>query len=307
VAWLLQLMLLLSVNYNMVEPLIRDVSDTALWIAAYRAKESTRIDAAFKDPLAKKLAGQRGIDIVAATPHTDIMAFAMTVRTSAIDRLVMNAVHRSVDTIINLGAGLDTRPYRMKLPAHLQWIEVDFPTIIEYKGKLLAGDKPLCRLERVAADLSREYERRRLFASLGARTRKALVITEGVVSYLTNDQAARLSQDVFDIPSFQYWLQDYSQGRFRKNKQLKDLRKILQNTPFRLDVNDPIEFFGKQGWRVAENIFILDEAERIGRPLPVMFPWNMLARIFPKAIRSLGNRTYGYVLFGKPPIPVAQS
>jgi O-methyltransferase involved in polyketide biosynthesis len=48
------------------QPLISNISDTARWIAAYRAIESARPDALFDDPLADRLAGQRGHAIVAA-------------------------------------------------------------------------------------------------------------------------------------------------------------------------------------------------------------------------------------------------
>ena len=65
----------------------------------------------------------------------------MDVRTSASDRLIYEALQSGVDTVLNLGAGMDTRPYRMKLPANLQWVEMDFPNIVEYK--------PVCKLERV--------------------------------------------------------------------------------------------------------------------------------------------------------------
>src|SRR5437773_1190282 len=39
---------------------IRSVSDTALWVAMYRAYESERADALFSDPYARRLAGPRG-------------------------------------------------------------------------------------------------------------------------------------------------------------------------------------------------------------------------------------------------------
>src|ERR1700755_3087335 len=123
--------------------LIHHVSDTSLWIAGYRAAESARPDAAFKDPYASRLAGIRGMQMVAATPYTETMAFAMVVRTTAIDRLIHFAIAHGIDTVINLGAGLDTRPYRMQLPAHLKWIEVDFPHLIEYKTEILKDEKPV--------------------------------------------------------------------------------------------------------------------------------------------------------------------
>src|SRR5947209_10178965 len=39
---------------------IRNISDTARWAAVYRARETERADAVFLDPLARKLAGERG-------------------------------------------------------------------------------------------------------------------------------------------------------------------------------------------------------------------------------------------------------
>ena len=99
--------------------LIENISDTALWIAAFRARETARADAVFKDHLADKLAGKKGHQIVDATPNSAAMAYAMVARTTAIDRLVMDTISMGIDTVINLGAGLDTRPYRLSLPPQL--------------------------------------------------------------------------------------------------------------------------------------------------------------------------------------------
>ncbi len=276
-----------------------DISDTAFWIAGYRAQETERADAVFNDFLAQKLAGERGRQMVAVTPGTIQMAFAMVVRTASIDRLVMMSVEKGIDTVINLGAGLDTRPYRLQLPANLNWIEVDFPNIINYKNTVLAEDKPVCNLERIAADLSDTDARQKLFAELGSRTQKALVITEGVIAYLTNADAARLSKDIYAVPSFKYWVQDYSQGLFRKHGHSLNKTGMLNNTPFRFGVKDPIAFFGEVGWKVSADLHILDEADRIGRPLPLKMPWSLLMRIFPRWMRKQGNKTHGCVMFGK--------
>ena len=43
---------------------IETISDTALWVATYRAMESERPDAIFRDPFARRLAGSRGQAIV---------------------------------------------------------------------------------------------------------------------------------------------------------------------------------------------------------------------------------------------------
>ena len=278
---------------------IHNVSDTALWIAAYRAQETESSNAAFNDHLARKLAGTRGFEMIADTPHTEAMAFAMTIRTVAIDRLVMSAISKGVDTVINLGAGLDTRPYRMQLPAQLKWIEADFPAIIDYKNELLANDRPRCYLERISIDLSQEAERKKLFQQLNDQSDKALVITEGVIGYLTNEHAAALSKDLFAMPSFQYWIMEYDQGRLRRRRETKDLSKKLVHAPLKFDHAKPLDFFGAHGWKVCENRFILDEADSIGKKLPIGFPWNILMKLFHKRVRMMGNETYGYCMFCK--------
>ena len=44
---------------------IRNISDTALWVAVYRAQESERNHPHFRDPYARELAGERGLQIAA--------------------------------------------------------------------------------------------------------------------------------------------------------------------------------------------------------------------------------------------------
>lgn len=282
---------------RMKTDLIRNVSDTALWIAAYRAQETARPDAAFRDPLARRLAGDRGAAMVAATPNSATMALAMTARTSAIDRLIHHAIAKGIDTVINLGAGLDTRPYRMDLPSSLRWIEVDFPHLISYKNEMLVTEKPVCTIQRIAADLSRSAERRILFQQLGAETKNALIITEGVIPYLTSEQAASLAKSLYSMPTFQYWIMDYRQGNLRNNSYVRKLQKIVKNTPFRFTEKYPLEFFSRRGWFVNENVPMLEEAHRLGRKLPLGFPINMLNMLFPKLMRELGKKAYGYVMF----------
>src|SRR3954464_2635980 len=110
---------------------LHNVSDTALWVAHYRAEESERPDALFRDPYAQRLAGERGRRIAQAMGATaKYTRWTLVIRTVLIDRYIDAAIEAGVDTILNLGAGLDTRPYRMTLPASLQWIEVDQANII---------------------------------------------------------------------------------------------------------------------------------------------------------------------------------
>lgn len=273
-----------------------NIADTAFWVAGFRARESERRNAVFNDRLAGKLAGARGNKMIAATPDVRMMHFSIIVRTTAIDRLIAIALEKGVDTVINLGAGLDTRPYRLPLPADLNWIEVDFADVVNYKNALLADEQPACRLRRIAADLSNDAERRELFTALGSQTNNAIVITEGVVCYLSNDAASQLSKDIFSIPGFQYWIQEYLNGGYDSSYS-KRRAELMKNTPLRFTAADPIEFFKKDGWKLGENIYMLDEGKRIHRSMPYNFPWNLVAWLFPKKTYESVNKKFGIVMF----------
>ena len=161
-----------------LEPLIRNISDTARWVAVYRACESDRPDAVFRDPFARRLAGERGEQIADSMPLGRDNAWSMVTRTYLIDQFVTDQVRQGVDMVVNLAAGLDARPYRMQLPSSLRWIEVDLPEILDYKENILRDEKPVCALERFRLDLSNLEARRALFTKLGSQARKALVIFE---------------------------------------------------------------------------------------------------------------------------------
>src|SRR5262249_39141388 len=115
--------------------LIEHISDTARWVAAYRAIETARPDAIFQDPYAARLAGKRGFQIVDAMDQRQASAASMVVRTVVLDEMVCRLVARGVDTVLNLAAGLDTRPWRLELPSSLRWIDADLPDILEYKAQ----------------------------------------------------------------------------------------------------------------------------------------------------------------------------
>src|SRR6058998_4302733 len=134
--------------------------------------ESERPDALFRDPYARKLAGERGERIVASMRRGRAMAWPMIVRTAVLDELILRAIERDgVDTVLNLAAGLDTRPYRLPLARSLRWVEVDFPDVIAYKKEQLAGERPACALEQLGVDLTDPARRRALFAQIGVGAR----------------------------------------------------------------------------------------------------------------------------------------
>lgn len=282
------------------EQLIGHVSDTAFWVAHYRAVEGERPDALFHDPLAGVLAGERGKKIAQAMPMTFWTGWSVVLRTCIIDDYIREAIASGVDVILNLGAGLDTRPYRMELPESLVWIEADYPHMIEFKEERLAKEEARCRLERVKIDLADIEARRRMLSEVDARASKMLVLTEGVVPYLDEEHAASLADDLRALAHARYWVLDYFSSEVVKYRGRNGMHRHMQNAPFKFAPDDWWGFFQKHGWRAKEMRYYWEEAQRRKRQLEL--PWKMRAifavrgLLFSKQRREAFQKIAGYAM-----------
>lgn len=276
---------------------ISHVSDTARWVALYRAMESERPDALFRDPYARRLAGELGEEIVRALPNGRTWAWPMIVRTAVMDELILHAVtHDEVDAVVNLAAGLDARPYRLPLPPALHWIEADFPDVIAYKEAQLGSERPVCALERVGVDLSDAAQRRAFLSNVRAR-HAGLVITEGLLIYLTAEIVAAIADDLHANRAFHYWLMDLGGRRLLKMLARTWGNALARgNAPFRFAPAEGTGFFAPHGWREAEYRSIWDESIRLDRSVRFARFWQLVGRLAPRAKREEWRRTSGVVL-----------
>jgi methyltransferase (TIGR00027 family) len=258
------------------EPLIRNVSDTARWVAFYRAEESSRPDAIFSDPFARRLAGQRGEQIARSGPFTGKTSWPFVARTYLFDRVIQEQVQQGADMVVNLAAGLDARPYRMALPSALRWIEVDLPEILTHKEEILRNEKPVCALERIRLDLSDVAARRRLFQELGSKATRALIVSEGLIAYLTEEEVGALAQDLAVPKSFRHWLLDFGSPALMRMLQKKMGAQMIQ-APLKFAPEKGPEFFTPYGWKLAKADSVFKTAAQIKR-LPF---WMRLLALLP--------------------------
>lgn len=254
------------------DAILRDISDTALGVAVERARETDRKRPLFRDPYAGKLAGERGQRIAREMRHR-LVSSAVVVRTAVFDELILQAVNRDrAACVLNLGAGLDTRPYRLDLPADLRWVEADLPGILDYKAKLLVGERPRCRLERLSVDLTNATARRSLCDRVAAG-RPTLVVCEGVVVYLTHDDVAGLAGDLAGRSDFRWWAIDLVGPDFIQwgnrivGRQLSAVGASMQFAP-----EKGPDFFRPLGWEPLEVRSGWLEGRRLGRE-----PWLLRA------------------------------
>ncbi len=257
---------------------VSNVSDTARWAARYRAMESSRADAIFKDPLAERLAGETGKAIAARAPKQVRNGWPVVARTKLIDDMVLASVAEGCDCVLNLAAGLDTRPYRLPLPPSLRWIEADLPEILEEKETLLAGETPRCSLERVKVDLADAAARASFLEAAIGDHHKTLIIAEGLLMYLDEATVRALARDL-DRPGVAWWVIEIISPKVREVI-MKVMKDELRRAPMRFAPPVGVAFFEGLGWTVLEVHSVAREAKRLHR-LP--FPLNVLMMLpFPE-------------------------
>ncbi len=265
----------------MSEPLVRNVSDTARWVAAYRAQESARSDALFKDPYADRLAGERGRAMAARVPRMSRSGWPMVTRTKLMDDLIDASLAEGCDRVISLAAGFDTRPYRMTLPASLEWIEADLGAMIDEKEKLLEGEKPRCRLRREAVDLSDTSARDAFLVRATRDASKALVLTEGLLIYLDEDAVRTLGADLLSRPAIRWWVTDVASPAIVEMMR-KGMGALLDSAPLKFAPHDGLAFFERIGWKAKDIRATFHEAARLRRLPLIMRPFALLPEPDPR-------------------------
>jgi methyltransferase (TIGR00027 family) len=279
------------------QSVVRNISDTARWAAVFRARETERPDPMFRDPYAQRLAGKLGVDIANTLPEGNKHAWAWVARTYLFDQFITQELQQGTDMVVNLAAGLDARPYRMKLPASFLWIEVDLPEILTYKEGILANEKPTCALERVRLDLSDGNARRALFAELDRRAKRILVLTEGLLIYLSAEEVAVLAKDLAAGAHFQRWILELgSPGLLRMMQRTAGKQLSEVGAPFKFAPAEGPAFFTPHGWEPMDVKSLLKTATQFKRP---PFFLRLLGRL-PEQKKPAGNRPWsGVCLFKK--------
>jgi methyltransferase (TIGR00027 family) len=276
---------------------IENVSDTARWVAYYRAMETDRPDAIFRDPFARRLAGAHGEEIVHNMKWGRGAAWAMITRTAVMDQLILGAVREGADLVLNLAAGLDARPWRLDVPSTLRWVDVDLPGILNHKTELLANERPKCRYDAVTLDLRDLSARRALFARLGAEAKRAIVVSEGLLIYLTEAQVASLADDLSAVPAFRWWLIDLASPQLLQWMSRSWGRTAQQaNAPFQFAPEAGTDFFLPHGWRELTYRSSMEEARRLKREMRGAWFWRFLTMFYPKRVRERFKRFSGIVL-----------
>jgi methyltransferase (TIGR00027 family) len=262
---------------------ITHVSDTALMVAACRAHESELDDAFVHDPFAARLAGERGVAILRALPHSNIVRLGLAVRTRFVDELLLDALATyPIATVLSVGCGLDTRPWRLDLSPDLRWVEIDFDDVLDYKERLMSGERSRCRRERLTVDLNNAAQRRAMYEAAGSPA--ALMITEGLLLYLPAATVDVLAAEAFTRSGVAHWISDITTTAFSKvlgggADTTQPIRHVQASDA--LTGEQILEVLKRHGWRtsamrsyISDVGFVLERVRRaMGGVTPPQLPY----------------------------------
>lgn len=282
----------------MKDSIFESVLDTAFWVANFRAIENKRENGLFKDPYAELLVS--GGKELKKSFDSDYVAWTVILRTVVIDEMIKKyTIDGEVDAVINLGAGLDARPYRLDLPDSLYWIEVDQAKIIDHKERVLAKYNPKCHLERYSLDLSLLAERFEFLKDQNEKYSNILVLTEGVLPYLTGGEVGDLALELRELSNCKKWIAEYHSSEMYKHLRNKRKDKEMGEAEFKFFPSDWLDFFYERGWREKELIYLLEEGGRLNRPFPM--PWwaKIIYKVLPKSELEKFQKMVGFAIFEK--------
>lgn len=215
------------------------VAMTAIGVAVVRVLESGRPDRLYDDPLARDFveAARRGFRATeeGGQRWTRLEALAATffegrtVSVRLVDDQVAAAVAQECRQIVVLGAGLDTRAYRMGLTADVRFFELDLPELFAFKEPILARAQamPTCDRSAVAVDLRADWA-----AALCANGFRPELPTcwvdEGVLAYLPRGDALRLGETLSELsaPGSRFGLIQFAVDENRK--EYSELRRLVR-------------------------------------------------------------------------------
>jgi methyltransferase (TIGR00027 family) len=222
------------------------------------------------------------------------------VRTAVLDRLILDKVNRDeVDFVLNIGTGFDTRPWRLGLPAKLQWLDVDLPRILDHKAEVLRGRSTSCQYEALPADILDASQRAAVLSAFPA-TRRVLVVTEGLLVYLKPTQVRELAEDLWNRPSCKWWFTDLVGPRA-----LQLLRQVwsvkLRADAFHFGPADSVRFFGKLGWQEESFHSSQEEARRLNRVPRNAWLVRLLSLLSTPSTREELRRLSGVAVMARDP------
>lgn len=232
---------------------MNSISQTAFYTAGIRMLDARLPRPICGDNYAEKVMNEQGMEILAKTRKIIPARITTVQRHQIIDEWLQTYLNKNPDaTIILVGAGFDTRAYRLKGG---KWIEVDEPAVIQYKANCLPENEAANPLQRIAISFSTE----KLIDKLQFATtqQELIIVVEGVTMYLDEATNMAMFKQLQQLFPHHILICDLMTQSF-KNRMSGSLRKVLHEMGayFKLDLKNPQQFIEQQNYVLQQSISI---------------------------------------------------
>jgi O-methyltransferase involved in polyketide biosynthesis len=140
-------------------------------------------------------------------------------------------------------------------------------------------------------DLASEVDRVNLLRRVGATSRRVLVVSEGLLAYLDDATVGALAVELRrELPNARWLLENVAPDVLARLKRTwnDDLRR--GNATMKFAPPNGLGFFEARGWRARTTRSLLDEAERLGREMPIVKLVRAAGRWVPAVARAYARR-----------------
>ncbi len=244
------------------------MSLTALWTAAQRARESARPDRLLDDTLAGTLAGPEGARMMEIMDSGQQPSPTVAIRSRYFDDRLIARTSDGARQIVLVGAGMDSRAFRLGLAADVTVFEIDQPDLLALKDQRLAraGARPTCVRRVVACDLDGAWADA-LRASGFSTSEQSVFVAEGLLMYLDEAGVERLLGDLSRLASpGSSLLADVCGQSFRDSPYMTAWFAAMERAgmAWRFGTDEPEALLAPHGWR-ADVVRYGDEGAHFGR------------------------------------------
>jgi O-methyltransferase involved in polyketide biosynthesis len=187
--------------------------------------------------------------------------FDIAVRAKTLDDLVRRFISDHPDAVVlDLGAGLDGRIFRIDPPPTVSWYDIDFPEVIALRSRMVPHH---ANAHSIAADLTDPN-----WLNDVPSSRPAVIVADGLIAFLTQDGlVSLLNRLVRHFPSGELAFNLYTRYAIWAVKHAPGMAVIAGGVvnPGFDDPRQPERWVA--GLKLAEEIFLTRAPEVAGLPL----------------------------------------
>jgi methyltransferase (TIGR00027 family) len=266
---------------------VNPISNTAYYCCGVRMEGANRSRSVCKDIYAERFMDERGRQIFEPFKSEKMPNLSNITRCRLIDDYLLAelAINNKLD-IITIGAGFDSRPYRL---AGGNWLEIDEPQIIGCKNERLPVEECPNPLRRISIDFAHESLADKL-TEPSNENHTAFVI-EGVFMYLETaaiEKTINAIQSLF--PKHVLYCDLMTKKFFTRFAQSVHSKLVASGGVFTTRPDFPEAIFTRHDYKPVERIPMFKRARELGilrneAKLPSFVSW-LLLNLFLRDLRG---------------------